>query len=50
MCSIANQNMLRAEIFEKFNLNFHDLIFKVMHLDFSITTLTIIFPHVSIIM
>ena len=47
-------NISRGEIFEDWqillNKNFCDLIFEVMPLDISITTLTIILPHVSITM
>ena len=39
-CGIANFSL---------NKNFYDLVFKVMHLDISITMVTIILLHVSII-
>ena len=41
-------NQIKAKIFKFPFKNFNDLIFKVMHLNVSIITLTIILPHVSI--
>ena len=47
---LYSQSISRAETFKISNKIFHDLLFKVINLDISIIMLTVILPHISIVM